>query len=310
MYQTAGCELNLAQLPNGFGVASLADFDPDIKRMYNIETRVSVQHELCRGVSVTGGWYHRDYHNLRRRDNTLQTFADYTPFTVYSPIDGTPITYYNVSNAARSRSTSTRTRRRAQDVVQRLRYTSAPALSAASRIFGGGMSERSIAQVATRSANPNLLLYCDQTQERHPLPDAVQDRRQRPDRLRHPGRFLVPEPARLRLRHRRLYGPRRRTDGPDRSPSATQLNTPNGAGTVWQITPTTALHCHDPCVAQGKCSVGQLVDPGMTVASLSVPLIAPNTEFGDRINQLDLNLSKTFKCGASASSRRLTSSTC
>jgi hypothetical protein len=41
--------------------------------------------------------------------------------------------------------------------------------------------------------------------------------------------------------------------------------------------------------------VNQLVDPGMNVASLSVPLIAPNTEFGDRINQLDLNLSKTFK---------------
>ncbi len=33
----------------------------------------------------------------------------------------------------------------------------------------------------------------------------------------------------------------------------------------------------------------------MNVASLSVPLIAPNTEFGDRINQLDMNFSKTFK---------------
>ena len=51
-------------------------------------------------------------------------------------------------------------------------------------------------------------------------------------------------------------------------------------------------------MAQGKCSVSQLVDPGMTVASLSVPLIAPNTEFGDRINQLDLNVSKTFKLQA------------
>jgi hypothetical protein len=48
-------------------------------------------------------------------------------------------------------------------------------------------------------------------------------------------------------------------------------------------------------VAQGTCSVNQLVDPGMNVASLSVPLIAPNTEFGDRINQLDLNVSKIFK---------------
>ena len=40
-----------------------------------------------------------------------------------------------------------------------------------------------------------------------------------------------------------------------------------------------------------------LVDPGMTVASLSVPLVAPNTEFGDRINQLDFNVTKTIKIG-------------
>ena len=49
VYQTAGCEINLAQLPKGFGVASLANFDPDIKRMYNIETAVSVQHEVTSG---------------------------------------------------------------------------------------------------------------------------------------------------------------------------------------------------------------------------------------------------------------------
>ena len=34
----ARLEINLAQLPTGFGVASLANFDPDIKRMYNVET--------------------------------------------------------------------------------------------------------------------------------------------------------------------------------------------------------------------------------------------------------------------------------
>ena len=99
----AGCEINLAQLPAGFGVANLANFDPDIKRMYNIETSVSVQHELLPRVSVSGGWFHRDYKNLRRRDNMLQSFADYTPFTLFSPIDGSPITYYNVSLAARRR---------------------------------------------------------------------------------------------------------------------------------------------------------------------------------------------------------------
>jgi len=35
----------------------------------------------------------------------------------------------------------------------------------------------------------------------------------------------------------------------------------------------------------------------MTVASLNVPLVAPNTEYGDRINQLDLSISKTIRHG-------------
>ena len=38
--------------------------------MYNVEETVSVQHEIVPGVSVTGGWYHREYLNLRRRSNT------------------------------------------------------------------------------------------------------------------------------------------------------------------------------------------------------------------------------------------------
>ena len=109
---------------------------PNIKRMYNVETAISLQQELRPGVSVQGGWYHRDFHNLRRRDNTLQTFADYTPFTLYSPIDGTPITYYNVSAAARSRDQlrGHDRRRRPEDVVQRLRVQlQRPAAAAASR---------------------------------------------------------------------------------------------------------------------------------------------------------------------------------
>ena len=70
--------------------------------MYNVEESVSVQHELFPRVSVTAGWFHRDYKHLFRRTNTLQTFADYTPFTLFSPIDGSAITYYNVSAAKRS----------------------------------------------------------------------------------------------------------------------------------------------------------------------------------------------------------------
>jgi hypothetical protein len=92
-----------------------------------------------------------------------------------------------------------------------------------------------------------------------------------------------------------LSGPRRRTHRSDGTAVGLQLNNPNGIGSVWLITPTTTYSASSPCVAQGKCTAGQVVDPGMNVTSLSVPLVAPNTEFGDRINQLDMNFSKTFK---------------
>ena len=95
-YQTPGCEINVAgQLPKSFGVASLPTFDPKIKRMYNVETTVSVQQEVLPGVSVSAGWYRRNYKNMWRRTNTGVTKNDFTPFTLFSPIDGTPITYYN-----------------------------------------------------------------------------------------------------------------------------------------------------------------------------------------------------------------------
>jgi hypothetical protein len=48
VYLAPDCEINLAQLPAGFGVATLSTFDPDIERMYNVERSVNVQQEASR----------------------------------------------------------------------------------------------------------------------------------------------------------------------------------------------------------------------------------------------------------------------
>ena len=104
---SAGCEINVAaQLPRTLRRGQPVDFDPDIKRMYNVETTVSVQHELMRGVSVTAAGTTAQYYNMRRRINTGVGLNDFTPFTLYSPIDGSPITYYNVSAAKVAQFTS------------------------------------------------------------------------------------------------------------------------------------------------------------------------------------------------------------
>ena len=64
---------------------------------------------------------------------------------------------------------------------------------------------------------------------------------------------------------------------------------------MWLITRDDPLRRQLAVRAQGKCTAGQLVNPGMTQASLSVPLVAPMTEYGDRINQLDINITKSIK---------------
>ena len=46
------------------------------------------------GLSVTGSYWHGDFHNLTTTINRSYTTADYTPQTWYNPTTGTPFTVY------------------------------------------------------------------------------------------------------------------------------------------------------------------------------------------------------------------------
>ena len=164
-------------------------------------------------------------------------------------------------------------------------------------MFGGGMSERTIGKLCDENWNPNLLLYCDQTKSGIPFRT----------QFKIAGTVPLKYAIAVSVSFQSLPGYRFGTAalnidtgivaGPSGQPGATSLANPNGAGTVWLITPTTRYTvCPGNSASQG-CVVGALVDPGLTVASLSVPLVAPQTEFGDRINQLDLNVTKTIRIG-------------
>jgi len=105
--------------PN-FGANADRNFDPDIKRMYNWETTVSVSHQLLSRLSMTAGFYHRTFGDLRATDRLLISEADYTSFTAIpnlsSPnlaggVDATlvgvidptqPVTIYNLNPAKRA----------------------------------------------------------------------------------------------------------------------------------------------------------------------------------------------------------------
>ena len=302
VYLSAGCEINVGgnattarQLPATFGTVAPVAYAPDIKRMYNVESTVSVQHEVYKGVSVTAGWYHREYFNLRRRFNTGVGLSDFTPFTLYSPIDGAAITYNNISSAKVSQIATNLVDQNAPDRTMKyngFEYNFNARIGKVN-IFGGGMSERMLTNTCDDGWNPNLLLYCDQNTTGVPLRTQFKVAGSVP--LKYGINFGVafqslPGYVFGTTAQYALTG----VSGPS---GITTNNPPAGVSTVWQITKTTAYTASSPCVAKGTCAVGQLVDPGMTQSSLNVPLVAPQTEFGDRINQLDINFTKNIRFG-------------
>jgi hypothetical protein len=303
VYLTPGCEINVSgnattagQLPSTFGKITPVSFDPNIKRMYNVEETVGIQQEVMKGVSVGGGWYHREYFNLRRRFNTAITPADFTPFTLYSPIDGSPITYYNVSSAKVAGLTQNLVDQEAPNRTMRyngFEYNFNGHLAHGITFFGGGMIERMLTNTCDDGWNPNLLLYCDQSQNNLPW------RSQFKIAGSIPVKYGFAVGVSFQSLPGYLYGisSEYALTGVSGPSGITTNNPPAGQSTIWLVSKSTQYSASSPCVAQGKCSAGQVVDPGITQSSLSIPLVAPMTEYGDRINQLDLNVSKSFKVG-------------
>jgi hypothetical protein len=80
--------------PNTFGTAGgvLDTFDPDLlrgwgNRQMNYEFMAGVQHEILPRVSLDLGYFRRIWGNFQVTDNVLRTAADYTQFSMVVPTD-------------------------------------------------------------------------------------------------------------------------------------------------------------------------------------------------------------------------------
>jgi hypothetical protein len=283
VYLTPGCEINLAQLPQNFGVRALVSPNPDTKRVYNVETTLGVQHELASGVQVNAGWFHRTFHNLPRQTNTLQSFNDYTLVNVASPLDGSVIPMYNVSSTALRRVNNVVSTDDAQKEWYNGYEVSFNArLPHAASLFGGMTSERMLWTLCDEESNPNNLLYCDARNSNIPFRT----------QFKLAGSYPLPYGVTVSGVFQSIPGYLQGTNIP--SPTALpSVTTPAGLGTVWLISPTTRYPANCP----GPCTPGALVIPNMSAATLNVPLVAPGTDFAERVNQVDLSLAKWFQVG-------------
>src|SRR5204863_7296465 len=84
---------------NAFGIRQSRNPDPHLQREYSIEYSGAFQHQLTSGISASVAYYRRGFHRLQQTDNLLQSPGDYTPITIASPLNGQPLTVYNLNRA-------------------------------------------------------------------------------------------------------------------------------------------------------------------------------------------------------------------
>jgi hypothetical protein len=280
VYQTAGCEINFAQLPSTFGLIAPGcttiyspgstpcgtdQVDPGIERDNEIAYTVGIQHELFPRIAVSANWFYTRFYNLSLSNNLLQSPADYTAVQVASPVDGSVVTIYNVSAAKQSQvrnlnGSSPSARRWNHDFE--LGFNAR--LPHGASLFGGMATDRTISVQCDATDNPNRLIYCDQRQSDIPWNTQFKVA------------GTVPLPWGLQA-----------------GASFTTYKYIYPGGIVWQITRTTRY----PADCLGPCTPTGLVNPNQTVSQFNVPLGSPGTVFSDRIKQLDVTVGKWVTVG-------------
>ncbi len=248
--------------------------DANLKREYDWVYNIGVQHEVRRGVAVTADWFRRGTYNLRRTDNLLVSLNDYTPLGIYNPLDGSTVTIYNLAPAKLGQVDSVDFNSNNSDL--RRQYFNGFEFGLNSRFgrgsaFGAYSVDRSITVTCDAVDNPNNLVatvaqlgWCDQSKLGLPW--------------RHEGKFA----ASYELPWYQIQ-----------VNAAFQSYRGTAHAANWVVSRTTRYpaNCPAPCVPNA------LVAPNLTQTSLTVALVAPNTQFLDRQNQLDFGLRKLFRTG-------------
>jgi hypothetical protein len=90
----------IGSAPTGqFGVQTDRKLDPNYHREYNMQYTVGVQHELRRGLTLNFNWVRRKDYQQNLTLNYAVPPSAWTPAQITNPLDGTPITIYNLNKS-------------------------------------------------------------------------------------------------------------------------------------------------------------------------------------------------------------------
>jgi carboxypeptidase family protein len=176
-------EIGPSTNPNFGKLTNIPKLDPHFKREYNLQYSAGVTHQLKPGVSLTFNWFRRtDYNQTLLQNQAVDPVADWTPFNLINPLDGSTITAYNLNKNAFGRPTQF-FQTNADQGLARNTYTgyemgAVGRLPHGGHVFGGWTIERITdircdatigttidgSNVTNSSLNdPNSLRFCDES---------------------------------------------------------------------------------------------------------------------------------------------------
>jgi hypothetical protein len=268
-FPSAACEIDTSNLPTNFGVAALNEYG-EYPRTWNLESGLEVQHELFKGVSVSGSWWKGNFHNLTTTINRSYTTADFTPFTFYNPTTGQPFEVYARTLQARPTSNLDTFDPERKNAYEAFNLESRWRIPGGGQVFGGVSFERERVKNCTSPDDPNFggngKALCDE--------------------------FVLDIPFRPSWK---LSGTKEIGWGVNVS-MAFQNNSSPTSSRVMTVTRGSTRY---PANCPAPCPAGQIIMPatvfGQTTLTYNLePVRATSVE---RIVQLDFKLSRTFRFG-------------
>jgi hypothetical protein len=214
-----------------------------------------------------------NFHDLPLSFNSLRTAADFTPVQIYNPVDGSPLTIYNVS-AAKASAVSTIDTSSSDLKKAFVGYTVGfnVKLPHGASAFGGFNTERIQYNSCVQPNDPNLLRQCDDSQNQLPFQPS----------LKVSGAVPVKWGVVVSGSYQNLQGYNAGVDG--------HTTGAPSYGSAFVITRSTKYPSNCPA----PCPAGELVFPSLTLASLTVPLQPYASVFTERLNEVELRISKSI----------------
>ncbi len=268
-----------------FGVSTGRSAAAGLKREYNVETALGVQHQLLPRLSLFGGYFHRHFYNQEAQKNPLLTAADWTSFQVANPIgNGEMITLFNLNPAKPTAYASQLVDVNSdinRTIYDGLEVSFTARLPRRSTIFGGWSNDRVIT-ISCDQYDPNKLRFCDQSGKTFQEYGKTSTPPFRND-FKIAGNYPLPWGFEASAVFMSYAGKGNTYTAQDPS-----------LGVYWSVPASAFPNGQRTRVVT---SAPFLLAAGTQTQAPGVNLISPNTKFQNRWNQLDISTKRTFRVG-------------